>query len=124
MARAISSLPVPVSPRTSTVELVGATRCTSTSADFRAGPWPTISSNPSSTQPVNLAAIRFFLYFQKFANHKSYSIELLESTRVLIANRPVDQGCGRRFHLLSLLRRALYEMCSRFAHSFRFQWVS
>src|SRR5580698_3247003 len=45
MARAINSLPVPVSPSTSTVALVGATRSTSASADSRAGLLPMICSN-------------------------------------------------------------------------------
>src|SRR5690348_11912616 len=45
MARAINSLPVPVSPRTSTVESVGATRSTSPRRDSRAALVPTIWSN-------------------------------------------------------------------------------
>src|SRR5712692_3594914 len=45
MAWAINSLPVPVSPRTSTVESVGATRSTSASTDSRAGLLPMICSS-------------------------------------------------------------------------------
>src|SRR5262249_53871187 len=45
IARAISSLPVPVSPKTRTVESVGATRSTSASTDSRAGLLPIICSN-------------------------------------------------------------------------------
>src|SRR5258707_1371747 len=56
MARAISSLPVPVSPSTSTVESVGATRSTSASTDSSAGLSPMISSNLFSTQPCSLDA--------------------------------------------------------------------
>src|SRR6266404_6998909 len=56
MAWAISSLPVPVSPSTSTVESVGATRSTSASTDSSAGLSPMISSNLFSTQPCPLDA--------------------------------------------------------------------
>src|SRR5262249_7302409 len=45
MARAINSLPVPVSPRISTVESVGATCSTCVSTDSRAGLSPMIPSN-------------------------------------------------------------------------------
>src|SRR5882762_1948147 len=45
IARAISSLPVPVSPWTRTVESVGATRSTCSSTDSRAGLLPMICSN-------------------------------------------------------------------------------
>ena len=45
MARAMSSLPVPVSPVISTVESVGATWTRLESTVFRAGEEPTISSN-------------------------------------------------------------------------------
>src|SRR5690349_24225017 len=45
MARAISSLPVPVSPKISTVESVGATRSTCASTVSRAGLSPMICSN-------------------------------------------------------------------------------
>ena len=45
MARAMSSLPVPVSPVMSTVESVGATLATRARTACRAGEAPTISSN-------------------------------------------------------------------------------
>src|SRR5579863_5321961 len=48
MAWAINSLPVPVSPSRSTLASVGATRSTSTRADFRAGLLPMIGSDPGS----------------------------------------------------------------------------
>src|SRR5262249_441279 len=48
IARAISSLPVPVSPVTSTVESVGATLATSDSASWRARDVPTMSSKTAS----------------------------------------------------------------------------
>src|SRR5215470_15049389 len=54
MARAINSLPVPVSPRTSTVESVGATRSTSASTHSRAVLLPMICSNLRSPCPSSL----------------------------------------------------------------------
>src|SRR5580704_19748914 len=54
MALAINSFPVPVSPRTKTVESVIATRSTSARTNSRAGLLPMISSNPFSAQPCSI----------------------------------------------------------------------
>src|ERR1700747_3324523 len=54
MALAINSFPVPVSPRTKTVESVGATRSTSARTNSREGLLPMISSNPFSAQPCSI----------------------------------------------------------------------
>src|SRR5580692_2809811 len=51
MARAMSSLPVPVSPRTNTVESVEATRSTCSSTASSAGLLPMICSNLRSPHP-------------------------------------------------------------------------
>ena len=52
MARAINSLPVPVSPITRTVESVGATFSTFSNADLRERLLPTICANLRSVGPV------------------------------------------------------------------------
>ena len=58
MARAISSLPVPVSPRISTVASVGATRATRASTRRSAGDSPTMSAKAPSSAPTGGASAR------------------------------------------------------------------
>ena len=60
MARAISSLPVPLSPRISTVESVGATVSTSRSTRFQIGLSPMISSKSYSRPDLVFQVQLFF----------------------------------------------------------------
>jgi hypothetical protein len=62
IARAINSLPVPVSPVIKTVESVGATLATTASTSCKAGDLPTISSNIDA--PSDLFSKRDVLFIE------------------------------------------------------------
>ena len=100
MARAMSSLPVPVSPKISTVDSVGATTSTCFSAAVRAALAPTISSKlcvavfPFGCRAISIARNRLLDCVQQILTVYGFG-EKLECPRLYGAHRCRDISMAR-----------------------------